>query len=134
MQRFLVKVNGREYEVEVEEIDGKSPESKTPARNMTKKNGNPMDEGREVAASVLTTQKVQLEEGRQVKAPLAGNILSIKVKNGERVKRGDVLLTLEALKLENEITSPCDGTVLSINVEVGSSVNTGDVLVIIDEQ
>ena len=125
MQRFLVRVNGKEYDVEVETLSDKSTSSKV---ETVKK--DQAQERKEAAASTQT----EFKEGRQVKAPLAGNILSIKVKAGDKIKRGDVLLTLEALKLENEIVSPCDGTVLSVNVEIGANVGTGDVLVIIDEQ
>ena len=124
MQRFLVRVNGKEYDVEVETLSDKSTSSK----------GATVVEKVEKANEAPVSAQTELKEGRQVKAPLAGNILSIKVKTGDRIKRGDVLLTLEALKLENEIVSPCDGTIVSINVEVGATVGTGDVLAVIDEE
>jgi Biotin-requiring enzyme. len=59
---------------------------------------------------------------------MPGTILDVKVSQGQTVRKGDVLLILEAMKMENEITSPYDGTVTSINVSKGASVNTGDVL------
>jgi biotin carboxyl carrier protein len=115
MQKFIVKVDGREYEVEVEEVKESSGKN-------------------QAAQPKAAAPKAQVpSEGRQVKAPLSGNILSIKVKVGDKVKRGDVLLTLEALKLENEITSPCNGTILSVNTQVGTTVGTGDLLVVIKE-
>ena len=64
-----------------------------------------------------------------VKAPMPGNILDVKVKAGASVKAGDVLVILEAMKMENEIVAPQDGTVASINVNKGDNVNSGDVLV-----
>ena len=64
-----------------------------------------------------------------VKAPMPGNILDVKVKAGASVKAGDVLVILEAMKMENEIVAPQDGTVASINVHKGDTVNSGDVLV-----
>jgi len=64
-----------------------------------------------------------------VKAPMPGNILDVKVKAGASVKAGDVLVILEAMKMENEIVAPQDGTVASINVNKGDTVNSGDVLV-----
>ncbi len=65
----------------------------------------------------------------EVKAPMPGNILDVKVKAGASVKAGDVLVILEAMKMENEIVAPQDGTVASINVNKGDTVNSGDVLV-----
>ena len=59
---------------------------------------------------------------------MPGTILSVKVAAGQAVSRGDVLLTLEAMKMENEIIAPSDGTVGEVFVSVGQSVNTGDVL------
>ena len=64
-----------------------------------------------------------------VTAPMPGNILDVKVKAGASVKAGDVLVILEAMKMENEIVAPQDGTVASINVNKGDTVNSGDVLV-----
>ena len=64
-----------------------------------------------------------------VKAPMPGNILDVKVAAGASVKAGDVLIILEAMKMENEIVAPQDGTVASINVNKGDTVNSGDVLV-----
>lgn len=64
-----------------------------------------------------------------VEAPLRGTILNILVKEGAQVKEGDVLLTLEALKLENEIVSPIDGVVAQILVQQGDSVEPGQILV-----
>ena len=64
-----------------------------------------------------------------VKAPMPGNILDVKVAAGASVKAGDVLVILEAMKMENEIVAPQDGTVASINVHKGDTVNSGDTLV-----
>ena len=62
---------------------------------------------------------------------MPGNILAVNVANGVAVKKGDVLMILEAMKMENEIMSPCDGTILSVNVTKGASVETGAVLCVI---
>ena len=62
-------------------------------------------------------------------APMPGNILDVKVAAGASVKAGDVLVILEAMKMENEIVAPQDGTVASINVHKGDTVNSGDTLV-----
>ena len=60
---------------------------------------------------------------------MPGNILAVNVSNGSAVKKGDVLMILEAMKMENEIVAPQDGTVASVNVNKGDTVNSGDVLV-----
>ncbi|MBR5730825.1 MAG: biotin/lipoyl-binding protein, partial [Firmicutes bacterium] len=69
--------------------------------------------------------------GFNVTSPLPGNILSIKVSNGQSVKAGDVLIIIEAMKMENEVLAPQDGVVKQILVGKGAVVATGDVLVVI---
>ena len=63
-----------------------------------------------------------------VTAPMPGKILGVKASAGQAVKRGQVLLILEAMKMENEIVAPQDGTVATINVAVGDSVEPGATL------
>ena len=70
-------------------------------------------------------------DGTQVKAPRPGTILAVKKNVGDAVKAGDVIVVLEAMKMENDIVAPCDGTVKSINAPKGSTVNTDDVLAVI---
>ena len=74
---------------------------------------------------------VSSEAGFNVTSPLPGNILQIKVQNGQSVKAGDVLIIIEAMKMENEVLAPQDGTVKQILVNKGAVVATGDVLVVI---
>ena len=62
---------------------------------------------------------------------MPGTIVDVKVAQGASVKTGDLLLVLEAMKMENEILAPCDGTVAQVAVSKGASVNSGDVLVVI---
>ncbi|MBO5897118.1 MAG: biotin/lipoyl-binding protein [Clostridia bacterium] len=70
-------------------------------------------------------------DGTQVKAPMPGTILAVKKNVGDAVKAGDVIIVLEAMKMENDIVAPCDGTVKSINAPKGTTVNTDDVLAVI---
>ena len=70
-------------------------------------------------------------DGTQVKAPMPGTILAVRKNVGEAVKAGDVIVVLEAMKMENDIVAPCDGTVKSINAPKGSTVNTDDVIAVI---
>ena len=66
--------------------------------------------------------------GVKLEAPMPGTVLKINVKVGDSVKKGDTVLILEAMKMENEIAAPADGVIASVNVAQGASVNTGDVL------
>ncbi|HHT36835.1 MAG: biotin/lipoyl-containing protein [Candidatus Wallacebacter cryptica] len=115
MIKYRVKVDGREYEVEVEQL------TKTAVKSEPAQAEKP---------PVKQSAPAQTPAGTEVKAPLAGTILSVKVKVGDQVNAGDVLLTLEALKLENEITSPVSGTVAQI-ISSGETVETDHVLAII---
>lgn len=110
MKKYKVTVNGTAYEITLEEIGVDEATAKT-----AEKPAAPVSGG----------------EGENVSSPMPGNILAVNVKNGDAVKKGDVLMILEAMKMENEITSPCDGTVKALNVSKGSAVETGTVLCVI---
>lgn len=102
-----MNVNGSLYEIEVEEMDA-SAVSAAPAAPAAPK--------APVAAAPAA--------GAQVKAPMPGNILDVKVQAGQTVKKGDVLVILEAMKMENEIQAPCDGKITGMNVRKGDTVET----------
>lgn len=107
MKKYRVNVNGSLYEIEVEEMDA-SAVSAAPAAPAAPK--------APVAAAPAA--------GAQVKAPMPGNILDVKVQAGQTVKKGDVLVILEAMKMENEIQAPCDGKITGMNVRKGDTVET----------
>ena len=114
MKNYNVNVNGTAYEVTVEEVVGgaaPAPVAAAPA-----------------AAPAPAPVAAPAGAGEQVKSPMPGNILDIKVQSGAAVKSGDVLIILEAMKMENEIVAPSDGTVTVVTTK-GAAVNTGDVLV-----
>lgn len=119
MRKFIVNVNGNSYEVEVEEVGGavSAPAAAPKAAPVTAPKAAPAAPKAAAPAG-----------GTAVKAPMPGNVLDIKVSNGQAVKEGDVVVILEAMKMENEIYAPCDGTV-TVVASKGSTVNTGDVLV-----
>jgi biotin carboxyl carrier protein len=132
MKKFLIIVNGNPYEVEVEEIRAEGvtvsqavPEARiapaVPAATQPVPAPAPKVEKKTQAAAPSGAVKIT--------APMPGTILSISVNTGDTVKKGQVLLILEAMKMENEIVAPNDGKVASINVSKGSSVNAGDLLV-----
>lgn len=134
MRKFLINVNGNQYEVEVEEITSSETSTKPqveysqPAPKAERPAPQPKQETKAEAP-----KKVEAKAGQEVvKAPMPGTILSINVKEGDNVKKGQILLILEAMKMENEIVSPRDGKIAKIVVSKGSSVNTGDDMVIIE--
>jgi biotin carboxyl carrier protein len=124
------------YEVELKKIDKRAPfsvkinrlpfkiEFKTPERKVIPQ----MTQAAIVSA--IKSSKKMIEEGAVV-APMAGKIVSVKVKQGDSVKLGDVLCILEAMKMENEITAPKTGTVQSVNISEGMGVSEGDILITI---
>ena len=126
MQNFKVTVNGRAYEVTVEETGV----NESPAPVVEKAAEKPVVATSAPAPAPVGVAAANIESGDvPVNAPLGGTILSVKVKPGDQVKHGQVLLTLEALKMENEIVAPQAGTVKEILVSSGTSVNVGDILV-----
>lgn len=127
MRKFLINVNGNEYEVEVEEIvDGKTQTRPSTPKVAPQAKSKPAPQAEE-------KKEVVVSEGSEVvSAPMPGTILSVNVNEGDEVKSGDILLILEAMKMENEILAPRDGKVTSIGATKGASVNTGDKLVVIE--
>lgn len=123
MKKYNVTVNGTAYEVTLEAVD--ASEVKT----------SPAPAAAPAAAPAPTPAAAPVAPvsgGKEtVSSPMPGNILAVNVANGAAVKKGDVLMILEAMKMENEIMSPCDGTILSVNVTKGASVETGAVLCVI---
>lgn len=128
--KYKVTLNGKTYEVEVEH--GKAVlldeyEALTPAPA----SAEPAPIAQQPVATAPAPAPVNLAAGETVAAPMPGNIIRVDIKEGDKVKAGQVLVILEAMKMENEIMSPCDGTVLSVNVTKGASVETGAVLCVI---
>ena len=119
MKYYNITVNGVAYSVSVEETAaGAAPVAAAPAAPKAPAAPAPKAAAPAAAAGAVS-----------VKAPMPGNILDVKVAAGASVKAGDVLVILEAMKMENEIVAPQDGTVASVNVHKGDTVNSGDVLV-----
>lgn len=125
MKNYTITVNGNVYEVTVEEgFTGAASAPKAAA---------PAPKAAPAAAPKAAPAPAAAPAGAAgavaVTAPMPGKILGVKASAGQAVKRGQVLLILEAMKMENEIVAPQDGTVASINVNKGDTVNSGDVLV-----
>ena len=107
MKKYKVNVNGTLYEVEIEEMTG-AP-----------------------AAAPVSVPAAAPAGGESINSPMPGNILDVRVSVGQSVKKGDVLMILEAMKMENEIMCPCDGKVTSISVTKGATVESGALLCVI---
>ena len=106
MKNYTITVNGNMYDVTVEEKSGGAPAAAAPAK----------------------APSSGAAGGVKVKAPMPGKILAVKAEEGQSVSKGDVILLLEAMKMENEVVAPQDGTIASINVASGAAVEAGDVL------
>jgi glutaconyl-CoA/methylmalonyl-CoA decarboxylase subunit gamma len=135
MKRFKFKISGNEYGVWLKSIEGNMAKIEVNGTSYdvelereTKPNKTPTLV-RKVISS--TEEKIEKKEGGSstpIKAPLPGKILSIKVSKGDIVKKGDVLLIMEAMKMENNVLATKDGVVESIRVQPGDAVLEGDVL------
>lgn len=121
MKNYRITVNGVAYDVAVEEM-GEGAAASTPAPAAAPKPAAP--KAAPAAAAGAGAVKIN--------SPMPGNILSVKASAGQAVKKGDVLMILEAMKMENEICAPQDGTIASVQVAAGDSVESGDVLVTMD--
>ena len=121
--KYRVTLNGKIYEVEV--ADGEAVLLDTYEANLP---AAPAPAVQPAAPAEQVPAGQNLAAGEVVKAPMPGNILQIKVQKGQKVQAGQVLLTLEAMKMEIPVVAPQDGTVASIDVAVGAAVENGDVL------
>lgn len=129
MRKFLINVNGNSYEVEVEEVRDGSPVAVTSAPAAPAPKAAPA--AAPAPAPKAATAAVPAGAATVV-SPMPGTILSVNVKVGEAVKKGQVLCILEAMKMENEIMASGDGKVASVAVNAGESVNTGQVLIVLE--
>ena len=115
MKVYKVKVNGKVYEVELESVSESAAHIEAPVQAAPAEQAAPVASG----------------EGQELKAPMAGTILDVRVKVGQSVAAGDVICILEAMKLENEVVAEFSGVVKSIAVTKGTAVQNGQVLVVI---
>lgn len=148
LRRFRVVVNGLAYEVDVEEISTSAPAvyappaaapvitaaatpAPSPAAPAVTAAPKPVPAAPTVAAAPEKPEVAVPVDGTAVMAPLPGGVLEVKVAKGSTVTEGQVLVILEAMKMENEITAPQSGTVGDVRVKPGDAVSVGDVLVVL---
>lgn len=119
MKNYRITVNGTSYDVSVEELAGGVAPVAAPVAAAP------------VAAPAPAAAPAAKSAGAgsiKVASPMPGKILDVKAKVGDAVKKGQVILILEAMKMENEVVAPEDGTVASIDVAAGATVEAGDTL------
>lgn len=121
MKKYNVTVNGTAYEITLEVVDAADVKA-APAPAAA-----PVAAPAPAAAPVVAAPA----GGETITSPMPGTILAVNVQNGATVNKGDVLMVLEAMKMENEIIAPVSGTVASVNVQKGASVETGATLCVI---
>ena len=124
--KYVVTLNGKNYEVEVNETEAVLVSVSDAATVAA-----PVAPAAPAAAPATPAAPAVSAEGTTIPSPMPGTILSVSVSVGQTIKSGDVLMVLEAMKMENDIVAPCDGTVKQLLVSKGSTVNTDDVLVVI---
>ena len=113
---YKIKVNGKAYEVELQEITQAQGNVEAPASVGT-------------STPVSSTPKVTMVGGEKITAPMPGTIVDIRVKVGDSVERGQLVAVLEAMKMETEILAPDAGTVTEVHVAKSAAVNLGDAIV-----
>ena len=126
MKNYTITVNGKVYDVTVEEgFTGQGQHGgASPAPADPKSAAAPVKE----PAAAPAAPKAAAAGSVKITAPMPGKILDVKVSVGQAVKRGDVIMILEAMKMENEIVASQDGTIASVQVAAGSAVEAGDTL------
>ncbi len=122
MKNYRITVNGTSYDVTVEELSGGVAPAAAPVAALV---------SAPAPAAAPAPAKAAPAGGAgsiKVSSPMPGKILAVKANVGDSVKKGQVILILEAMKMENEVVAPEDGTIASIDVTVGASVESGDTL------
>ena len=132
--KYIITLNGKKYEVEVEKGQATAvyagPVEAAPAPAPVAP-AAPAAAPAPAAAAAPAAPAASLGDGEPVSSPMPGNIMDVRCQAGQKVKSGDILFILEAMKMENEIVAPVGGKVLDVRGKKGDTVNAGDVLAVI---
>jgi len=137
MKEFQFKINGTEYKTSVKELENGMTEvtvnGKAYQVEMEKKAAPVKAAAPKAAPAAAPAAKAAAAPagGFQVKSPLPGSVIKVVVSEGQAVKKGDTLLTLESMKMENVVAAECDGTVKQIAVSAGQNVMQDDLLIVL---
>ena len=131
MKEFKFKINGTEYTTSVNEKEGNITEVTVNGKTYQVEMDKPATAPKAAAKAAPATAAAPAAGGTKVVSPLPGSIIKVLVNEGQAVKKGDVLLQLESMKMANDIAAECDGTVKQIAVTAGQSVMQDDLLVVI---
>ena len=129
MRRFNITVNGKAYDVAVEEVGAAAPAAPAPVAAAPA--AAPAPAPAPAPAAPAPAAPAGPVSGTEMKAPMPGTIMDVKANVGDTVEKAQVVILLEAMKMENEIVAPVAGKILDIRVKKGDSVNAGDVMVVI---
>ena len=134
MKAYKFKINGKEYNVAVNGIEGKNADVTVNGVNYQVELENEVPAAAPAPASAAPAPAAEAAPapkaaapagGKKIGSPLPGVIISVDVKEGQAVKRGQKVAVIEAMKMENEILAECDGTITGIHVSKGDSVLEG---------
>ncbi len=140
MKEFKFKINGVDYTASVEEIEngkanvtvnGQTYQVETEKKAVAPKAAPKAAAAAPAAAPAAAAPAAPVAGGAKVVSPLPGSIIKVLVSEGQAVKKGEVLLQLESMKMANDIAAECDGTVKQICVTAGQTVMQDDVLVVL---
>lgn len=136
MRRFIINVNGNSYNVDVEEVGGAAPAAPAPQVSVAATPAAPAPQAAAAPAAPVSQAPAAAAPaapvgGTQITAPMPGTILDVKVAVGQQVAEGDILMILEAMKMENEIMAPHAGVIEAVSASKGASVETGTLLAVI---
>ena len=126
MSRYRITIEGKTYELEIEFVPDDTAPQIQQKKNYKEFKGAPRDANINVIDPSL--QKSTVKNTGAVTAPMPGTVIRIEKKPGDVVKAGELVLILEAMKMENEILAPADGTITAMNCTEGGTVSGGDVL------
>ncbi|MFR7907371.1 MAG: biotin/lipoyl-containing protein [Oscillospiraceae bacterium] len=131
MKRFNITVNGKAYDVAVEELDSSAAPVASASVSAPVQAAAPVASASvsaPVQAAAPAASAPVAGSGEKVNAPMPGTVLDVKVNVGDTVSKGQVIMILEAMKMENDIVASCDGKITSVLAKKGDTVNSGDAL------